>query len=222
MLANMINPLLTESEFPDPAFLLHETATMICITKKYKPDSLGIINPKEITVQHRLHHPRNPGDLIHIPLPKIPPQPIGNVQRPVQAQREQIVRRDRLGLARALQHEQLRQDGHALQPDAERPQHLGDLVAVGEEDAQDGGGEEQVLDLERVDVGVVGRAVVGQHQVEGVGLGGEEEEFEGGVVEGAGREGPEDVCGGRRKSAVSCGFGESKRWKQLGGKGAFF
>ena len=103
------------------------------------------------------------------------------------------MRSDSLVLARQMQHEQLRQYRHALQPDAKRPQHLSQLVAIGKEDPEHPRGGEQVLHLEGVDVGVVGRAVVGQHEVEGVGLGGEEEEFEGRVVEGAGCEGPEDV-----------------------------
>ena len=68
-----------------------------------------------------------------------------------------------------------------------------DFVFVGEEDGDDGGAAEEVFDFEGVDVGVLGRFVVIEHEVEGVGLGGEEEELENGVVEGSGGEGPEDV-----------------------------
>lgn len=45
--------------------------------------SLSIINPKEIRIQHGLHQPRHPSYLIHIPLCKIPIQPIWNIQRPI-------------------------------------------------------------------------------------------------------------------------------------------
>ena len=71
--------------------------------------------------------------------------------------------------------------------------YLCDFVFVGEEDGEDGGAAEKVFDFEGVDVGVVGWFVVVEHEVEGVGLRGEEEQFEDGVVEGAGGKGPEDV-----------------------------
>ena len=96
------------------------------------------------------------------------------------------MRGDGLGFARALEHEELREDGNALEPDGECPQDLGELVAIGEEDGEDSGAAEEVLDFEGVDVGVVGWLVVVEHEVDGVGLGGEEEELEGGVVHGAG------------------------------------
>ncbi len=60
-----------------------------------------------------------------------------------------------------------------------------DFVFVGKEDCDDGGAAEEVFDFEGVDVGVLGWFVVVEHEVEGVGLGGEEEKFEDGVVEGA-------------------------------------
>ncbi len=62
--------------------------------------------------------------------------------------------------------------------------HFCDLVAVGEEDGEDGAAAEEVLDFEGVDVGVVGGFVVVEHEVDGVGLEAEEEELEDGVVEG--------------------------------------
>lgn len=104
------------------------------------------------------------------------------------------MRRNRLRLARPLQHEQLRQDGHTLQPNTESPEHLADLILVGKKQAEDGRTAEEVLDFEGVDVRVVGGFVVVEHEVEGVGLGGEEEDLEGGVPKRAGGEGPEDVC----------------------------
>lgn len=50
--------------------------------------------------------------------------PVEDVQRAVRAERKQVVRRDALRLARLAHHEQLRQNGHRLQVNAERPKHL--------------------------------------------------------------------------------------------------
>ena len=63
--------------------------------------------------------------------------------------------------------------------------YLYDLVFVREDDGEDAGGAEQVLDFEGVEVGVLGRFVVVEHQVQGVGLSAEEEEFEDVVIERA-------------------------------------
>lgn len=170
--------------------------------------SLGIIDVKKVRIQDRLHSPRHPWYGIHIPLREIPVQPIRDVQRPVDAEREEVVRCDGIGLAGALQHEELREDGDGLEPDGEGPQHLGELVAVGEENGEDGAAAEEVLNFEGVDVGVVRGLVVVEHEEDDVGLGGEEEDLEGGVPDGAGGEGPGDVCGGRVSCWVGGGGGE--------------
>lgn len=101
--------------------------------------------------------------------------------------------RDRLGLAGPLQHEQLRQDRHALEPDAERPQDLGRRVGVGEDEGEEEGAREQVVDFEGVEVGVVGGLVVVQHQVDCVGGRRDEDEFQQSVPEGFCGVGPEEV-----------------------------
>lgn len=157
--------------------------------------SLGIIDVEKVRIQDRLHSPGHPRYGIHIPLGEISVQPIWDVQRPVDAEREQIVRCDGIGLAGPLQHEELGENGDRFEPDGEGPKHLGELVAVGEEDGEDGTAAEEVLDFEGVDVGVVRGLVVVEHEEDDVGLGGEEEDLEGGVPDGAGGEGPEDVSG---------------------------
>ena len=103
------------------------------------------------------------------------------------------MRRDIIRLARPLQHKQLRQYRHGFQPYRKRPQHFRRGVGVREEDAEGGGAAEEVLDFQGVERGVVGGFVVVDHEVEDVGLGGEEEEFEDWVVDLARGEGPEDV-----------------------------
>ena len=111
------------------------------------------------------------------------------------------MRSNRLRATRALQHEQLRQDRNALKPDAKRPQHFRRDVLVREQDGEDGGAAEEVFDLEGVLVGVVGGLVVVEHQPDDVGLGGDEDDLEGGVPEGVGGVCPEEVW---RVFVVSC------------------
>lgn len=77
---------------------------------------LGIVNPEKVRVENRLDRAGDPRDRVDIVLCKISIQPIGYVQRPVKPQCEQIVRRDRFGFARSLQHEQLRENGNGFQP----------------------------------------------------------------------------------------------------------
>ncbi|RDW88112.1 hypothetical protein BP6252_00144 [Coleophoma cylindrospora] len=102
------------------------------------------------------------------------------------------MRGDRLRLAGALQQEELRQDGHALQPDAERPHDLRGCVRIRVDQCQHQRAAEQVLHAEGVQVGIVRRLVRCGHQVDGVAGAGEEEELEDGVV-GAVGEGPEEI-----------------------------
>lgn len=91
------------------------------------------------------------------------------------------MRRDIIRFTRPLQHEQLWEDGNGLQPDAERPQHFGNLVSVREKDAEGGSARKKVLNFEGVDCGIVCGFIIVDHKVDYVGLGGEEEDFEGGV-----------------------------------------
>lgn len=45
---------------------------------------LCVVNPEKVRIQNRLYDARNPGDLIHVSLCKVPVQPIGYVQSPVE------------------------------------------------------------------------------------------------------------------------------------------
>jgi hypothetical protein len=125
-----------------------------------------------------------------------PPDPVGNVESSVRAQRKDVVGCDRLCTAGALQHEQLRKDRDTLQPDAERPEHLGGSIFVREDDGEHGGGSEEVFGAESVLVRVVGRLVIVEHQVNDVGLGGDEDDLKGGVPERKGRVGPQEIWRG--------------------------
>lgn len=99
--------------------------------------------------------------------------------------------RDGLGLAGALQHKQLREDGHRLEPDGKGPQDLGRRVLDGEEDREHGSAGEEVLDAEGVEVGGVGGLVGVGHEVDDVTLRADEEDLEDEVVEVVGRE---EIC----------------------------
>ena len=61
------------------------------------------------------------------------------------------MRRNRLRLARALEHEELGEDGDALEEDAEAPEDLGGGELVVEDEAEDDGGGDEVFDFEGVD-----------------------------------------------------------------------
>lgn len=126
------------------------------------------------------------------------------------------MRRDGIRLSSPLQHKQLGQDGNRLEPDGEGPEdlrcishdvraarrsqgqsesantHLGETVVVGEKQGQESADTEEVLDFEGVEVGVMGRLIFVQHQVDDVTGGSDEEQFEGGEVERVGQ-GPEQV-----------------------------
>jgi hypothetical protein len=87
---------------------------------------LRIVNIEEIRVQDRLDDACNHGNWVEEAryLPEIPIDPIGDIHGAVRAQSEEVVRRDGLGLAGALQHEELRQDSDRLEPDGEGPEDL--------------------------------------------------------------------------------------------------
>ena len=122
-----------------------------------------------------------------------PPDPVGDVKSPVRAQCKDVVGCDRLRAAGALQHEELRQNRNTFQPDAECPEHLGGSVLVGEYDGEDGGGSEKVFGAESVLVWVVGGLVIVEHQVNDVGLGGDEDDLKSGVPERKSRVGPQEI-----------------------------
>lgn len=77
---------------------------------------LGIVDPEKVRVENRLNRAGEPRDRVDVTLRKVSIQPIRYVQRPVKPQRKQIVRRNRFGFARSLQHEQLGKNRDGFQP----------------------------------------------------------------------------------------------------------
>ena len=66
------------------------------------------------------------------------------------------MRRDGLRFARALEDEELRENGDGLEEDGERPEDLRDGVGVVEDNSEEECGTNEVLDTEGVDGWVVG------------------------------------------------------------------
>ncbi len=79
---------------------------------------------EEIAIKNSLYTSCYDGYQIKEALEVIAVDPVEDVEGPVGAEGEQVVTRDRLGLACLADHEQLRQDGHRFQVDGERPQNL--------------------------------------------------------------------------------------------------
>lgn len=92
--------------------------------------------------------------------------PVQQVQRTVRSEGKQIVAGDALRLARFADQEQLRQDGHRLQVDRERPQHLQRGERGMNQQRQHEARNQQELDAERVMVVVVRGLKLDVHQVQ--------------------------------------------------------
>lgn len=85
------------------------------------------VQVEEVTVEDGLHDAGHHGDLVEEALGVVTPHPVGDVERSVQAEEEQVVGGDGLGLARLGDHEELRHYRHRLQENGERPQDLGEV-----------------------------------------------------------------------------------------------
>lgn len=156
-------------------------------------ENLVVVNVEKVAVENRLDNTGDDGDPVHLVLGlgKVAVDPVGDVQRAVASEGEEIMGRDGLSLARALQHEQLRENGHGLEPDGEGPQDLGRRVLVGEDERESGRSAEEVLHAEGIDVEVVRRLVGVGHEVDDVALRANEEDLEDEVVEAVGRK---EIC----------------------------
>lgn len=154
-------------------------------------DDLLVVDPEEVAVEDGLDEAGDDGDPVDLvvgALGEVAPDPVGDVEGAVEAQGEQVVGGDDLGLAGALQHEELRQDGHRLEPDGEGPRHLPRRPVVGEQHPERRRPAQQVLHPERVQVRVRRRLVPRRHQVHHVALRRDEEDLEQDVVQALGAE----------------------------------
>lgn len=85
---------------------------------------LGDVEVEEIAVQDRLDGPGKDRNQIVVSLGVVPVDPVEQIQGTVRSQREQVMTGNTFRFARFADQEQLRQDGHRLQVDRERPQHF--------------------------------------------------------------------------------------------------
>lgn len=107
--------------------------------------------------------------------PDLPVEPVGDVERPVRAQSEDVMRCDGLCLAGPLQHEELGQNGHRLEIDTERPHDLHKVKVIVEEQCQNETGTHEVLQPDGVDGGIVRGTELDLHQIQDVDAGTDEE-----------------------------------------------
>lgn len=92
--------------------------------KWWMTPTFGDIKVEEVTVEDSLDHTSHNGDHVKEALKVETPDPVEEIERPIQAQGEQVVGGDRLCLSGLTDHEELRKDCHRLQVDWECPQDL--------------------------------------------------------------------------------------------------
>ena len=144
---------------------------------------LGDVEIEEVAVEHSLDHSGHDGDDVVEGLVVVAEDPVDDVEAAVTAEGEQVVAGDRLGLPRLGDHEQLGQDGDALQVDGEGPQDLHHTELVVEDNGQEGGGSQEELNPERVVVAVIRGLELEVHEVHCGGGAGDEKDLHAGVVE---------------------------------------
>lgn len=86
--------------------------------------TFGDIKVEEVTVEDSLDHAGHYGDHVKEALKVKAPDPVEEIERPVQAQAEQVVGGDCFCLSSLADHEELGKDSHRLQIDGECPQDL--------------------------------------------------------------------------------------------------
>lgn len=144
---------------------------------------LGNVEVEEIAVQDRLDGSGEDRDQIVVSLGVVPVDPVEQIQGTVRTQREQVMAGNALRLARFADEEQLGQDGHRLQVDRERPEHLQRREAGVDQQGQHEARQQQELDAERIVIVVVGRLELHVHHVDGGNRGGDEDQLHQRIVQ---------------------------------------
>lgn len=106
-----------------PLYVARVSSERFSFIPTYLP-TFGNVEIEEVTVEDGLYHPRNYSDLVIEILHVVAPDPVGNVESPVEAQEEKVVCRDGLCFPCLADHEELRKDSHGLQIDGEGPEYL--------------------------------------------------------------------------------------------------
>ena len=112
---------------------------------------------EEVAVEDGLDAAGDDGDDVIETLRVISVDPVEDVETAVGAESKEIVAGDRLGLPGLADHEELGQDGHALQVDGEGPEDLHHAELVVDHECQEDARSQQELHPEGVVIPVVGR-----------------------------------------------------------------
>lgn len=199
------NPL-SQGSTVTSLFIKHPAKALCPLNRQLKLlalENLVVVDVEKVAVENRLDQAGDNGNPIHlmVGLGDVAVDPVGDVEGAVESEGEEVVSRDGFCLASALQHKQLREDGHRLEPDGKGPHDLGGRVIVGEGDGEDGGTAKEVLHSEGIDVDIVGGLVGVGHEVDDVALGADEEDLEDEVVDAVGRE---EICPVLARSILGC------------------
>ena len=120
-------------------------------------ENLRDVKIEEVAVEDGLDTPGNDGDDVVEPLDVVSVDPVQDVEAAVGAESEEIVAGDGLSLASLADHEELGEDGDALQVDGEGPEDLHDTELVVEDQSQEDARSEEELHSEGVVIPVVSR-----------------------------------------------------------------
>ena len=120
-------------------------------------ENLGDIKIEKVTVEDGLDAASDDSDDVVEALEVVAVDPVEDVQAAVGAEGEQVVAGDGLSLPSLGDHEQLGQDGHALQVDREGPEDLHNAELVVDDETKEDAGAKKELNSECVMISVIGR-----------------------------------------------------------------
>ena len=163
-------------------------------------ENLGDVKIEEVAVEDGLDAAGDDSDDVIEALEVVAVDPVEDVEATVGAEGEQVVAGDRLGLPGLGDHEQLGQDGDALQVDGEGPQDLHHAELVVDDKTEEDAGAKEELNPECVVVAVIGRlSLIGKklrmdrnletclkflvNEIDSSGSAGDEEQLHDGVIE---------------------------------------
>lgn len=115
-------------------------------------EHLVVVDVEEVGVDEGLEHTGGDADDVQALLGEVSVDPVGDVEGSVQAQGKDVVDGEQVALALALEHKELREDGHRLQPQREAPRDLDHRELVVEHKRRHEARRHQVPDLEVVHV----------------------------------------------------------------------
>ena len=144
--------------------------------------NLGEVDVEEIEVEASLDNARNNGNGVNLMVAEVSPNPVGNIQSAVKTHGSKVMCGDCLCFACSLEHEELREDGHSLEEDGERPKDFCELEFIVEDEAENDARSNKIFHFEGVNCGVMCWSVLDLHEVEDVASAGDEEDLHNAIV----------------------------------------